>query len=268
MLLGWMRSRRRRAIAEEPRPPHWDDILRRCVKQTQWLDAAAAERLRRWIAVFLAEKRFEGCKGLEISDEIRLTIAAQAGLTTLGFADEWFDRLRSVLVYPGDYLVPRTTPLDGGGELEWQEARVGETWSGGSMVLSWPGVLDGGRLRDGPRSVVIHECAHLIDALDGDIDGIPPLPAAVRAAWLDSFAACRDRFEAALDEGRSTAFDDYAAESEAEFFAVASECFFQDPHRLVRHDRELYALLEQAWRQDSRSRVPSRSGEGPLRDAR
>jgi Mlc titration factor MtfA (ptsG expression regulator) len=168
-----------------------------------------------------------------------------------------------VLVYPGDYLVPRTTPLDGGGELEWKEARLGETWAGGSMVLSWPGVVDGGRLRDGPRSVVIHECAHLVDLLDGEIDGMPPLPSRrERAAWAAGIAACRERFEEALDEGRSTAFDDYAAESAAEFFAVASECFFQDPHRLVRHDRQLYALLEQAWRQDPKARTPLQPGRG------
>jgi len=260
MLLSWMRSRRRRAIAEQPFPGAWRDILRRCVKQTQWLADAEAERLRRWVAVFVAEKRFEGCRGLEITDEVRVAIAGQAALVALGFDGEWFDGLKSVLVYPGDYLVPRSTPLDGGGELTWQEARLGETWSGGSMVLSWPGVLDGGRLRDGPRSVVIHECAHLVDLLDGDIDGVPPLPAAQRGTWVAGMAACRERFEDALDDGRSTAFDEYAAESDTEFFAVASECFFQDPHRLVRHDRELYELLQAAWRQDPKTRVPVSPG--------
>jgi MtfA peptidase len=261
-MLSWMRARRRRAIAAKPFPDPWHEILRRCVKQTQWLDAAALERLRRWVAVFLAEKRFEGCGGLTITDEIRVAIAGQAAIITLGFENEWFDGLKSVLVYPGDYLVPRTTPLDGGGELQWQEARLGETWSGGSMVLSWPGVLDGGRLRDGPRSVVIHECAHLVDLLDGDIDGVPPLPAARRRAWVEALDVCRDRFEEALDDGRSTAFDEYAAESDAEFFAVASECFFQDPHRLVRHDRVLYDLLAESWRQDPKARVPASPGRG------
>ena len=256
MLLSWMRARRRRAIAEQPFPGAWHDILRHGVKQAQWLDEAETDRLRSWVAVFVAEKHFEGCGGLEITDEVRVTIAGQAGLVTLGFEGEWFDALKSVLVYPGDYIVPRSTPLEGGGELEWREARVGETWSGGSMVLSWPGVLDGGRVRDGPRSVVIHECAHLVDAIDGDIDGIPPLPAVGRQEWITGIAACRARFGEALDDGRSTAFDEYAAESDAEFFAVASECFFQDPHRLVRHDRTLYDLLSVAWRQDPRSRMP------------
>ena len=260
MLFSFFRSRRRRAIAAEPFPAAWHDVLRRSVKPWQWLDPAEAEAGRRWIAVFLAEKRFEGCGGLAISDEVRLCIAGQAAIIALGLEGEWFDSLKSVLVYPGDYLVPRSTPLAGGGELAWREARVGETWAGGSMALSWPGVMDGGRLRDGPRSVVIHEFAHLLDALDGDIDGVPPLPPAARAAWLDGIDAARARFEAALDEGRVTAFDDYAAESDVEFFAVASECFFQDPHRLARHDAALYALLQTAWRQDPKRRVPVRPG--------
>jgi Mlc titration factor MtfA (ptsG expression regulator) len=263
MLFSWLRARRRRALGDRPFPPAWDDVLGRLAKQVPWLAPAEQSRLRRWIQVFVAEKRFEGCRGLEITDEVRVAIAAQAGLVTLGFEAEHFDAVQSVLVYPGGYLVPRSTPLAGGGELEWKEARVGETWSGGSLVLSWPEVVAGGRLRDGARSVVIHECAHLVDLLDGEIDGIPPLPSrAARREWSAAFADCRARFEEARDDGRATAFDDYAAESAAEFFAVASECFFQDPHRLARHDRQLYGLLQEAWRQDPKARVPSRPARG------
>jgi Mlc titration factor MtfA (ptsG expression regulator) len=261
MLFSWLRTRRRRLLAEQPFPPAWSTILDRHVKQSHWLSADERTALQAWVQVFIAEKRFEGCGGMEIDDEVRVAIAGQAGLTVLGLGEQFFDRLRSVLVYPGDYLVPRTTPLAGGGELQWQEQRLGETWSGGSMVLSWPRVVDGGRLRDGPRSVVIHECSHLIDLLDGEIDGIPPLPAGrSRDDWAAEIDACRDRFEEALDEGRVTAFDEYAAESDVEFFAVASECFFQDPHRLVRHDRPLYGLLAEAWRQDPKTRVPAQVG--------
>lgn len=261
-MLGWLRTRRRRAIQERPFPAAWREIIRRGVRQAEWLDADETTRLLGWIAVFLDEKRFEGCRGFTITDEVRVTIAAQAGIVALGFDDEWFDRLRSVLVYPGDYLVPRVTPLEGGGELAWQEARLGETWGGGSMVLSWPGVREGARLRDGPRSVVIHECAHLVDLLDGEIDGIPPLPRAVISPWREALAGCQARFEELLDEGRSVAFDDYAAESPAEFFAVASECFFQDPHRLRRHDATLYELLVAAYRQDPATRAPIRPSRG------
>jgi Mlc titration factor MtfA (ptsG expression regulator) len=260
-MFGWLRSRRRRSIRERPWPPVWSDILTRNVRQVQWLGDRERERLRDWVAVFIAEKRFEGCRGMEIDDEVRLSIAGQAGLLVLGMPDEFFDRLQSVLVYPGDYLGKRSTPLEGGGALEWQEPRLGETWNGGSMVLSWPRVVEGGRLRDGPRSVVIHECAHAIDLLDGEIDGVPPLlSAATRREWVRGIADCRERFAEALDEGRFVAFDDYAAEGPGEFFAVASECFFQDPHRLHRYDRGLYALMAEAWRQDPKARVPVQRG--------
>jgi MtfA peptidase len=258
MVFAWLRSRRRRAILERPFPAAWREILRSGARQAAWLDEQEAGRLHGWIAVFLEEKRFEGCRGFEITDEVRILVAAQAGLVALGLPDLWFDGLKSVLVYPSDYLVPRVTPLAGGGELEWQEARVGETWSGGSMVLSWAGVRAGGRMRDGPRSVVIHECAHLVDLLDGEIDGVPPLSRTTGRRWREAMATCRTRFDELLDEGRSVAFDDYAAESPAEFFAVASECFFQDPHRLRRHDAMLYDLLAEAYRQDPAARVPVR----------
>ncbi|MEI6241283.1 MAG: M90 family metallopeptidase, partial [Planctomycetia bacterium] len=243
-MFGWLRERRRRSIRTRPFPSAWLDILRRNVKQTAWLDDDEAERLRAWVAVFLAEKRFEGCRGFEITDEVRVTIAGQAALVMLGFAAEHLDRLQSVLVYPGDYLAPKSTPLAGGAELEWQEERLGETWAGGSMVLAWPRVVEGGRLRDGPRSVVIHECAHAIDMLDGEVDGIPPLGSPRETqAWAAAIDDCQAHFEEALDEGRSVPFDDYAAESPGEFFAVATECFFQDPHRLARFDATLYDLL-------------------------
>jgi|GEM_PF-133064 len=231
------------------------------IRLTFWLDDDERERLRAWIAVFLAEKRFEGCNGLEITDEVRLSIAGPAGILALGLPGEFFERLQSVLVYPGDYLARKSAPLDGGGELEWQEPRLGETWTGGSMVLSWPRVREGGRLLDGPRSVVIHECAHAIDMLDGEADGIPPLVSnRDRRRWLAAFDECRARFEDALDEGRSVAFDEYAAESPAEFFAVATECFLQDPHRLFRFDKTLYGLLQEVWRQDPKARVPVQRG--------
>lgn len=257
-MFGWLRERRRREIRNRRFPSAWTEILLRNVRQAAWLDDRERDRLKGWVAVFIDEKRFEGCGGMEISDEVRVSIAGQAGLVVLGMPDEHYSRLKSVLVYPGDYLARKSAPLEGGGELEWQESRLGETWSGGSMVLSWPRVKEGGRLRDGPRSVVIHECAHAIDMLDGEVDGIPPLETPrLRAEWSRTIEECRIRFEEALDEGRSVPFDDYASESDGEFFAVASECFFQDPHRLARFDRTLYGLLALAWRQDPKSRVPA-----------
>lgn len=263
MLFSWLRRRRRRAIRRRSLPPAAEETLLGACRQGAWLSDEEGRRWREWIAVFLDEKRFEGCGGQSIDDEVRLAIAGQAGLTTLGFADEHFDRLRSVLVHPGDWRGRKAVPLEGGAHLEWRERRLGEAWTGGSVSLSWPSVRRGGRMLDGARSVVIHEFAHLVDALDGTIDGIPPLPSGVDARdWVARLEACMDRFEEALDEGRSVAFDEYAAESPVEFLAVASECFFQDPHRLARHDADLYSLLAVSWRQDPRGRVPMSSLRG------
>ena len=161
-------------------------------------------------------------------------------------------------LHPADFRVPVSVAVGGDVSLEWLEPRLGETWTGGSMSLSWPDVVAGGRLRDGPRSVVIHEFAHQVDALDGDIDGVPPLAAARRRPWAEAIAACRERFAEALEDGRATPFDEYADESPAEFFAVSSECFFQDPHRLVRFDAALYDLLMEAWQQDPQARSGAR----------
>lgn len=112
-------------------------------------------------------------------------------------------------------------------------------------------------MRDGPRSVVVHECAHAFDLLDGDIDGVPPIGSSGRRRrWVASFEACHERFLDALDAGRSVVLDDYASEGLSEFFAVASEAFFQSPHRLARFDGQLYDRLAEAWRQDPRRRVP------------
>lgn len=263
MLFSWLRARRRRTVGGRSLPAALDDTLLAACRQGLWLSPEEGKRWREWIAVFLDEKRFEGCAGQAIDDEVRLAIAGQAGLMVLGLQGEHFDRLRSVLVWPGDWRGRKAVPLDGGAHLEWRERRLGEAWTGGSVGLSWPAVRRGGRLLDGARSVVIHEFAHLVDALDGTIDGVPPLPADVDARdWVERLGRCQERFEEALDEGRPVAFDDYAAESPVEFFAVASECFFQDPHRLLRHDADLYALLSACWRQDPRERVPMSSLRG------
>ncbi len=254
-MFAWLRQRRRRALREQPFPSSWDGFMRRNVQQTHWLDESERQYLREWMAVFIAEKCFEGCGGLVVTDEIRVTIAAQAGIIVLGFQNEYFDALQSVIVYPTDYIASRSIPLRGGGELAWQEVRLGETWSGGSVVLAWSRVLEGGRQQKGCRNVVFHEFAHLVDLFDGMIDGIPLLEGD-RKGWAMAFSKCQLDFENALANKEPTVLDAYAAEGPSEFFAVATECFFQDPHRLANHDDNLYELMTLAWRQDPKSRSP------------
>jgi Mlc titration factor MtfA (ptsG expression regulator) len=277
MLLRWLGAgvaaafNRRR---EYPFRPAWEAMLRASVRQWAWLADEERETVRGFVANWLARKRFEGCRGMVVTDEVAVSIAGQAGIAAIGLDGECFDRIRSVLIYPGDYAAPKSVPLAGGSELVFQEHRLGEVWSGGSIVFSWPRVVDGGRMRDGPRSVVVHEVAHAFDLLDGSIDGIPPLAVGVDprrwrevfggsyASFLARFSRSRGGRREATEPSedtpslrRATPLDDYAAESPAEYFAVASEAFFQEPTRLARSDLPLYELLREAWRQDPIRRV-------------
>ena len=257
MLFSWLRSRRRRALAAAPFPVAWERFLVSGVRQSAWLSLDEGQLLRGIVAVLLAEKRFEGCGGLVVDDEIRVVTAGQMALTALGLSVDLFDRLGSVLLYPGDFKAPRSETLGSGIDIEWREPLEGEVSTTGAMALSWPRVRAGGRLRDGARALVVHETAHLLDGRDGEIDG---LPGGSGAGQEEEFARCREHYVEVLDEGRAVPFDDYAVTSPAEFFAVASECFFQDPHLLWRFDQRLYDLLATAWRQDPRRRVPASGG--------
>lgn len=261
-------------LRDHPFQPAWESILRESIRQWTWLSDDERERVRGFVANWLARKRFEGCRGMVVTDAVAVSIAGQAGIAAIGLEGECFGRIRSVLVYPFDYAAPKAVPLAGGSELMVREHRLGEVWSGGSIVFSWPRVVDAGRMRDGPRSVVVHEIAHALDLLDGVIDGMPPLPVGIDPVrWRDSFDASYRAFLSRFHRGagnrrptgdgvdeppsmrRATPLDDYAAASSAEYFAVASEAFFQDPVRLARSDSILYELLRTAWRQDPIRRV-------------
>jgi Mlc titration factor MtfA (ptsG expression regulator) len=264
MVFSWLKGRRRRLIREAPFSTSWDSVLRRNVRHVGFLDGQAREQLRAFVSVFLAEKRFEGCRGMLIDDEVRVTVAGMVGVTMLGFDDELFDHVRTLLIYPGDYRAPKSKPLAGGAVLEWEESRLGETWSSGSMVLSWPRVLEGTQLRRRSSNLLVHEWAHAYDMQSGEADGVPPMPAARRSPYAALLGYCYDRFLADLDDdvvrSRVSPLDDYAAESTAEFFAVASECFFQNPHRLARYDTDLFGLLVEVWRQDPCRYMPRAAG--------
>lgn len=258
----------------KPFKASWDESLRSSIRQWAWLSNEDQSAVRRFVTHWLAHKRFEGCGGMKVTEEVALSIAGQAAIAAIGLEGEFFDRIRSVLVYPGDYKAPRSTPLDGGSELLFREHRLGELSTDGCVVFSWRRVVEGGRMRDGPRSVVVHELAHAFDLLDGAVDGIPPLPGTIDArcwrerfgasyeSFLDRFPSTRRQVQGMTEDvkkrsrrSRMTLLDDYARESEAEYFAVASEAFFQDPVRLARSDEQLYELLQQAWRQDPIRRV-------------
>ena len=241
----WWTERRRRRLREQPFPAAWARIVQRRVPLARRLPDPLRRRLEGQIQVFVAEKPFIGCQGQAIDDEVRVTIAAQACLLLIG--DEsaaCFPRLRQVLVYPDAFVVQRTQTLQGGVVDVQPQALAGESWGQGQVVLAWSQVLDGAASDDG-RNVVLHEFAHQIDQDSGAADGQPWLAdAASRRRW----AAVMDAALARLRENPSALLDAYGASDPAEYFAVATEAFFERPQALADEAPEVHAELARLYR--------------------
>ena len=203
------------------------------------------------IQVFLAEKRFEGCGGLAITDEVRLTIAAQACLLLLHRETDYYPGLYSIMVYPSAYLAPAVKEAGPGLVMEGEEDRLGEAWRKGPLVLSWEDVLaDAAGSRDG-SNVVLHEFAHELDNEDGAMNGAPLLERGdLYAEWSRVLGAAYEQLKRDAESGREGILDEYGATDPAEFFAVATECFFERPIDLRQEQPDLYEKLKQFYRQD------------------
>lgn len=247
MILSWFRNRRRRALLAEPFPTAWLPHLDANVGHYALLPSADRDTLRDMLRIFIAEKDWEGCGGLVITDEMRVTIAAQACIPILRLGQDSYAEVTSVLVYPEGFKVPcRRT--DGLTVTDEDEERLGEAHVRGPVVLAWEDVLDTGRNPGRGENLVYHEFAHQLDYLDGTIDGTPPLPSAgAYQAWSAGMGAA---FAGAQHAGRRNYFGSYAATNEGEFFAVATERFFDDPHGLESRHPTVYALLRTYFQLD------------------
>jgi Mlc titration factor MtfA (ptsG expression regulator) len=260
MLFTWLARRRRAHILETPFPAEWEDIARRNVAHWSLLDDDERARLRDLVQVFVAEKHWEGCGGLAMTDEVRVTVAAEACLLLLGRDHDLYGDVESILVYPSTvFAAERRAGVfeRGNAVIEESEAVLGQAYKGGPVILVWDAVKRGARDPDDGRSVVIHEFAHKIDMLDGPIDGTPPLPdGAMRRSWAE---VCSEVFLAlkAGDAEVRRVIDPYGARNEAEFFAVATESFFERPRALRDALPALYALLARFYRQDPAARARS-----------
>jgi Mlc titration factor MtfA (ptsG expression regulator) len=203
-------------------------------------------RIRELALLFLAEKQFAGAHGLEVSDAMRVSIAAQACLPVLELGLDWYAGFTGIVVYPGDFRVRRTEMDEHGVVHEWHDELAGEAMPGGPVVLSWDAAA-----HDLAMNVVIHEFVHKLDMLNGAADGLPPLHAGMdRAAWSAAFAAAYEGFCDAVDRSRDTWLDPYAAEHPSEFFAVVSEAFFTDPAETRRRYPDVYDQLSRFYRQN------------------
>jgi Mlc titration factor MtfA (ptsG expression regulator) len=245
--MGWLTERRRRRLREAPYPAGWDDIIDRNVALARRLDESQREALRDLVQVFIAEKRFEACSELELTDEIQVTIAATACLLLLGQSHELFDDVETILVYPSTMVAPARTPgvMERGGEVAAPgPALLGQAIRGGPVILAWDRVLVDARNPARGRNVVLHEFAHKIDMHDGPVDGTPPLDdGTARRRWAEVCTAAYAALRAARDRGRDSFLDDYGATNEAEFFAVATEAYFTRARRMADELPDLHALL-------------------------
>jgi MtfA peptidase len=250
--MTWWKDRRRAQILEGPFPVEWRAILERNVRLVSRLDAAEKETLENDVRIFLAEKHFEGCGGLELTDEMRVTIAGQACLLLLHLEEkDVFPTVESVLVYPSAYKAPRVARP--GGIVVDDVPRAGEAWQQGTMVLAWDEVV---RAAHGHRhNLVLHEFAHALDQEDGSADGAPVLPTrAMYGPWARVLGAEYAELVRAIRDGHPTSLDPYGATSPAEFFAVVTEAFFERPRDLRGRHPALYEQLRTFYRQDPAAR--------------
>ena len=250
-MFGWLTERRRHKLEQAPFPPEWQKILDANVAFFDRLDPALQERLRDLTVVFIDEKTWEGCGGLELTEEHQVTIAAQACVLLLGREHALYEDVDSILVYPTTMVAPprKRGFFEVGNTVEDSETALhGQAWMKGPVILAWDDVLAGGR-GQGKRNVVFHEFAHKIDMHDGTIDGTPPLDSsAARRAWAEICSTAYLELRERVDAGKKTFLDDYGATNEAEFFAVATETYFIRPAKLREEEPELYAILAEFYR--------------------
>ncbi len=244
------RIRQRRRIAAEPLPPGWRRILEDRLPLYHGLPDELRKQLHGHIQLFLHDKRFYGFQGLEITEEMRLIIAGTACLLLLNRPHDHFGGFSSIYVYPGTF-VSEQRHHDGLLESRGEQARLGESWHRGPLVLAWDAVEKGvGDMSDG-RNVVLHEFAHKLDGADGAVDGAPILPDASQyAGWARLMQREYQQLQHEVAHGTSSLIDHYGATAPAEFFAVLVELFYEKPDALQNRHPELYAKLVRAFRVD------------------
>ena len=243
-LLAWWHRRRAERL---PIPDALWSVVEASLPFLGHLSAAERQRLREMAREFIAAKQWSGARGLVPTPAMQLPIALQACLPVLHLGLDWYDGWIGIVIYPGDFVIPRQVVDEDGVVHEFDDEVMGEAWHGGPVLLSW---------FDDPEetagiNVVIHEFAHKLDMRSGEADGTPPLHEGMsRKSWNAAMGAAFHDFRRRVDAGEDTALDPYAAELPTEFFAVSSEAFFEDPAMLRAEYPEVYAQLRLFYRQD------------------
>jgi Mlc titration factor MtfA (ptsG expression regulator)/Flp pilus assembly protein TadD len=247
MIFSWFTNRRRQSLASEPFPAEWAEWLRANVRYYLRLDASKQALVQSFVRIFSAEKKWYGGEGLEVTDEMKVTVAGQAALLTLGLDEPYyFDRMQSIVLYPAAFRHATREYRSFFG----RRVLIGQAWYHSPIVLSWRDVLKCGRNEGNGANVVLHEFAHHLDGLDGDVNGVPALVGDERQQWHRVAEAEYRRLVGNARRGEATLLSYYGATSFVEFFAVATECLFEQPRAMSRRHAELYALLREFYRQD------------------
>ncbi len=255
-VLHFFRERRRKAVAQQPFPAAWTAIVARNVPYVRKLHPDERKRLESLIQIFIAEKNFEGCDGLVVTDEMRVTIAAQACLLLLNLPMASYDRLSSILIYPDAFSYAEEIHDEAGLVTLEDEPVNGLASDEGAIALSWPDALAGAQQCGDGENVILHEFAHQLDELDDAMDGAPALQNRMQyRAWARVLSAEYERLQREVTQGISGLIDPYAATHPAEFFAVVTELFFERPHELKSEHPALYDEMQQYYCQDPAGRV-------------
>lgn len=248
----------RRALARALSPAE-QALLARSVPCYDKLAPAMQRQLQRLVVQFLHQKKFVGCAGLEVSEDMRVTIAAQACLLLLNMPSKVYPALHTILLYPGAFAVGRDEIGPGGVVTPARQHMLGESWSDGRIVLSWDDVARGTLDWEGGNNVVLHEFAHQLDSESGSTNGAPYLgsPDSYRS-WSEVLSRDYANLRHAAWLGRQDGvLDHYGATSPAEFFAVVTETFFTRPWQLAEHHAALYGELQKYYRVDPRDWLPA-----------
>lgn len=245
------REYQRDKIRRQPFSREWRKILQQRMPYFRGMPADLQLQLKQHIQVFIAEKRFVGCNGVVINDEIRVTIAAQACLLLLNRETGFYPNLTTILVYPSAFIKQQQSMNADGVQFTARNTLAGESWQTGRVILSWQDTVDGAEVPDDGHNVVIHEFAHQLDQENGLANGAPILNKGQNyKTWSNVFSQQFERLQQQAHHGIPSLFDYYGATNPAEFFAVASEVFFEQSALLHRHYPALYEQLKLLYRVD------------------
>jgi Mlc titration factor MtfA (ptsG expression regulator) len=252
-IAAWIPHYRLKRALKAPFPEEWVPILEGNIQIYRNLPRSLRMQLRQLIKRFLHQKQFFGAGGLEITDEIRVTVAAEACMLVLNRPSSVYPKLRYIIIYPSSFIVEHGGVDDAGVVDARPRHLLGESWDRGKVILAWDGVLRGAQNFLDGQNVVLHEFAHQLDSETGSTDGAPLLGGAGSyRCWAEVLSEEFIDLQQDSRRGRRSLMDHYGATNPAEFFAVATETFFEKPRQMANNHTELFETLKSYYRVDPR----------------